>query len=330
MIDDERGMSAGIRAHLQGLLRSSGLPETEESLKEMTRAWVEKKDMFEAQVRALDMQMLEEFGADDLRGALLLTWSGSLISFGPAGGGRAGLNPRSTAGLNPRPTAAPNPRSTAARRIEYASIELRTDVPHLAVAENGELESGLAVGQPAKLRAGPVASTSALLRIAACDPAVPAGEQDKRIREATIFLTNGFVRINRTVTGPGRDFPEQLTMKSIVTYLARKNDLSQKQTRQLIDDYHTMLESGLLLGLRVPLGKMGRLSLRTKPARKARVGINPATGQCDNPQSPAGRAGAPHGLQPSAERQGPAVFPAGHRRQSVEIASRRPFGALAR
>ena len=67
-------------------------------------------------------------------------------------------------------------------------------------------------------------------------------------------------------------------MKSIVTYLARKNELSQKQTRQLIDDYLTMLESGMLLGLRVPLGKMGRLSLRKRAARRARVGINPATG----------------------------------------------------
>ena len=68
-------------------------------------------------------------------------------------------------------------------------------------------------------------------------------------------------------------------MKSIVTYLARKNELSQKMTRQLLDDYLVMLESGLLLGLRVPLGKMGRLKLRTRAARKARLGINPATGE---------------------------------------------------
>jgi len=263
MTENERGLSTAIRAHLQGLLRSSGLPETEESLEEMTRVWFEKKDMFEGQARALDMQTLERFAADDPRGALLLTWSGSLLSIGPSVGGRGGMNPR----------------STAARRTEYSSIELRTDVPHLALSENGELESDLRIGQPAVLRTGPVSSTSALLRIAACDPAVPAEEQEKRIREATIFLTNGFVRINRTVTRPGRDFPEQLTMKSIVTYLARKNELTQKQTRQLIDDYHTMLESGLLLGLRVPLGKIGRLSLRRKPARRARVGINPATGE---------------------------------------------------
>lgn len=254
MTENARGLNTAIRAHLQGLIRSSGLPETEESLDEMARVWFEKKDMFEGQIKALDMRELDRFSADDPRGALLLTWSGSLLSLGASGGDRAG------------------------RRTEYASIELRTDVPHLAMSEQGELESDLTLGEAAKLRAGPVASTSALLKIAACDPAVPAEEQEKRIREATIFLTNGFVRINRTVTRPGRDFPDQLTMKSIVTYLARKNELSQKQTRQLIDDYLMMLESGLLLGLRVPLGKMGRLSLRKRPARKARVGINPATG----------------------------------------------------
>lgn len=255
MTENERVPSTAIRTHLQGLLRSSGLPDTEQMLAEMTRVWFAKKDMFEAQVGALEMQTLDRFAADDARGALLLTWSGSLLSLGPRGAGRAG------------------------RRAEYASIELRTDVPHLAVSETGELESALVVGQPAALRGGPVASTSALLQIAACDPSVSAGEQEKRIREATIFLTNGFVRINRTVTRPGSDFPERLTMSSIVTYLARKNDLGRKQTRQLLDDYHDMLESGLLLGLRVPLGKMGRLSLRKRPARKARVGINPATGE---------------------------------------------------
>lgn len=254
MTENARGLSTAIKAHLEGLIRSSGLPETEESLDEMARVWFEKKDMFEGQVKALDMRELERFAADDPRGALILTWSGSLLSVGPSGGGREG------------------------RRTEYASIDLRTDVPHLAMSDRGAFEADLALGEAARLREGPVSSTSALLMIAACDPSVPAEEQEKRIREATIYLTNGFVRINRTVTRPGRDFPEQLTMKSIVTYLARKNELSQKRTRQLIDDYLTMLESGILLGLRVPLGKMGRLSLRRRPARKARVGINPATG----------------------------------------------------
>ncbi len=248
-------LTPAIRSHLDGLIRNSGLPETDESREEMARVWFEKKSMFEGQIRALDMQELERFSADDPRGALLLTWSGSLLSMGPRQAGTAG------------------------RMMEYSSIELRTDVPHLARAARGAVRPDLALGELAQLREGPIASTSALLKIAACNAAVPPEEQEKRIREATIFLTNGFVRINRSVTRQGHDFPEQMTMKSIVTYLARKNEMSQKVTRQLLEDYLMMLESGLLLGLRVPLGKMGRLMLRRRAARKARLGTNPATGK---------------------------------------------------
>ena len=248
-------LSPAIRSHLDGLIRSSGLPETEQSREEMARVWFEKKAMFEGQIKALDMRELDRLPVDDDRGALLLTWSGSLLSMGLRHAGTGG------------------------RAMEYASIELRTDVPHLAKSPRGTFDADLSLGEPARLHGGPIASTSALLKIAACDAAVPPEEQEKRIREATIFLTNGFVRINRSVTTLGRDFPDQMTMKSIVTYLARKNELSQKLTRQLLDDYHVMLESGLLLGLKVPLGKLGRLRLRMRAARKARLGINPATGE---------------------------------------------------
>jgi nucleoid DNA-binding protein len=248
-------LTPAIRAHLNGLIRTSGLPETQESLEQMARAWFQKKAMFEGQVKALNMRELERFSADDARGALLLTWSGSLLSAGPRKADAGG------------------------RAMEYASIDMRIDVPHLARSDRGDLEADIAPGEIARLRGGPIAHTSPLLSIVACDPSIAPEEQEKRIREATIFLTNGFIQINRTVVRPGRDFPEQLTMKSMVTYLARKNELSQKQTRQLLDDYLIMLESGLLLGLKVPIGKMGRLSLKRRAARRARLGINPATGE---------------------------------------------------
>ena len=94
MTENARVLNTAIRAHLQGLIRSSGLPETEDSLAEMARVWFEKKDMFEAQIKALDMRELERFSADDPRGALLLTWSGSLLSMGPARGRPRGKEDR--------------------------------------------------------------------------------------------------------------------------------------------------------------------------------------------------------------------------------------------
>ncbi|HTP59696.1 MAG TPA: HU family DNA-binding protein [Spirochaetia bacterium] len=250
---DDGGISKPIRAHLEALVRSSGLPDTEETFQRMSAAWLSKKSMFEGQARALDMEELSALPAGDARGVLLLTWSGSLVSLEPPGG--------------------------AGRRGEYASIEMRTDVPGLVLMEGVDFPHGLALDREAEFSAGPVRKTSALLKIAACRPELPTEEQARRIREATIYLTNGFVKINRTVTAPGTGFPELMNVKSMIAYLAEKNGLSKKRARQLIEDYHLLLQSGILLGQRVPLGKLGRLFLREQPARKARVGVNPSTGQ---------------------------------------------------
>jgi nucleoid DNA-binding protein len=240
-----------IRAHLAKLAGRSSLPETEESLEALARVWLEKKRMFEAQIRALDMLEAESLSREDPRGALLLTSSASLLGISP-----------------PWP---------AGRRLEYTAIELRTDVPHLLVVEAAALEANLAVGQEARFAAGAIRSTSPLLKIAVCDPSVSPEEQQKRLREAAIYLTNSFVRINRTVVAP--EGPEQFNRQSLVGYLAKKNGQSRKAVRQLLEDYHLLLEAGLLIGGRVRLGRIGTLYLRKLPPRKARVGVNPATGQ---------------------------------------------------
>jgi len=242
-----------IRSHLAGLARNSGLPGEDSTLELLARAWLEKKRMFEAQIRALDMREVESLPAGDGRGALLLTSSASLLGVGAA--------------------------QPAGRRLEYASIQLRTDVPHLLVEEAASLEEDLAVGREARFGGGSIHSTSPLLKIAVCDPGVSPEEQEKRLREAAIYLTGGFLRINRTVALPEAGAPEQFTAHYLVAYLARRNSLSRKAVRQLLEDYHLLLESGLLLSGRVRLGRIGTMRLRLLPARKARVGLNPATGQ---------------------------------------------------
>lgn len=253
MSEEIQGLSDKVRSHLKKITRSSGLADTEESFRRMAEVWLEKKRMFEGQISALDMVEVDFFAGDDPRGALLLSYSGSLISLGTLTG--------------------------AGRRVEYASISLRADVPDLAITESGGLAADVRLDGEAAFTSGKVRSTSSLLKIAVCAEDVSPEEQDKRIREATIFLTNGFVKINRTVLSPAGDIPDQFTSQAIVAYLARKNGLTQKQARQIITDYLTMIESGMLLGERVPLGKIGRLFLKKRAPRKARVVVNPATGK---------------------------------------------------
>ena len=71
---------------------------------------------------------------------------------------------------------------------------------------------------------------------------------------------------------------DPLSGPAIVAYLASRSGLPKARVRTLVNDYLSVLESGLLLGASVPIGDIGRLSVAKRPARKARAGITPATG----------------------------------------------------
>ncbi len=243
-----------IQSHLRAITESSGLPIGEESLRRITENWLEKRKLFADQIRLLDMLELELLEPNDPRGVILLTYSGSLISLGRL--------------------------TRSGRNLEYASIKLRSDVPRLVKEQQVELAEAIRVDAPARFSSSAIEKTSDILSVAACDPSLPLEEQESRLREATIFLTNGFSKLNRTLTLPGES--EQLdhfTTKTLVAYVARKNDLTQAQARQVIDDFLAMVEAGAIMGERVPVGRLGRLFLDHRPSQKARMGRNPATGE---------------------------------------------------
>ena len=68
-------------------------------------------------------------------------------------------------------------------------------------------------------------------------------------------------------------------MKTMVQYVAKKNDITQTLARQVIDDYLLTAEAGALFGERVPIGRIGKLHLGRRSAQKARMGRNPSTGE---------------------------------------------------
>jgi len=242
-----------IREHLKNLLQSTELPSTDKSLQLLLEAWAEKDRLFSAQVKALDFESLQSFEAEDPRGLLVLTISGSLISL--------------------------YPQVDEQRRLEYASIELRRDVPKILKGTGVSISHGLAVGEPLQLADSPLRKSSPVHKIAVCPDGINLDEQITRIREATIFLTNGFLKINKQSTTAEGTSIDHFNKQEIVSYIAQRNDLSQKEVNRVIDDYLAMVESGLLLGESVQLGRLGRLSVRIRPPQKARVGRNPSTGE---------------------------------------------------
>ncbi len=242
-----------IQRHLEELLKTSGLPVNDESLSKLASIWITKEFMFDSQVKALDMIETGSFSPDSPDGAVLYTYSGSLITLSPSTDG--------------------------SRTIEYYSIRLRQDVPGIVIIKDTNITQAVSPDSSAFFTKGPIQKTSAVFKIMTFDKDISPEEEDRRIRQATIFLTNAFVKINRTVILNDKQVPREFNTKFIARFLAAKNGITIKKTRSMLEDYQYMIETGILLGEKVRFGKLGTLTLRAREARKAHIGINPKTGQ---------------------------------------------------
>jgi nucleoid DNA-binding protein len=224
----------------------------EDAFEKLCSSWEKKERLFSEQIRLLDMEELKELDGQNPQAALLLTFSGSLVSLGYG----------------------------VERWLEYASITLRTDVPDIVHCDHTSLSSAAAYGKSAEFSEGPLKHTSALYKIVACKEGVPQTEQEKRVREATVFLTNSFIHLNRDLTLPLSDQDaDQFNKQNIIAYLAKKSGLTQDKIREVTEDYVSMMETGMLMGKTVSFGRLGRFSLSLKPSRKARIGRNPKSGE---------------------------------------------------
>ncbi len=74
-------------------------------------------------------------------------------------------------------------------------------------------------------------------------------------------------------------FPEKYTESQMIQYIAEKHELSKSKSKEILNDLFDVIANGVLKSERVPVGKLGKVYFSVKPARKAHVGRNPATGE---------------------------------------------------
>lgn len=161
-----------IREHIKGITRTSGLPDTEESVEKIAEAWLEKEKKFVEEIEAQKMEEVEILRKDESNGAVIMTYSGSLLNIGPVIENR--------------------------RKVSYASIELRQDVPHLLTTEGSVFTEDLAAGQRAVFENGPVQKTSPIFKIAVSSIKLPPEEESAKLEDVTLMLTKEFVDVNKT------------------------------------------------------------------------------------------------------------------------------------
>ena len=75
------------------------------------------------------------------------------------------------------------------------------------------------------------------------------------------------------------NMPQTFTVNSMANYLAEVKGISKKDAKEILDTIIDLIEAGVLQGNRVPLGKIGKVYAKVKPATKARKGRNPITGE---------------------------------------------------
>lgn len=162
-----------IQVHIKGITKSSGLSDDDESYEKIAQAWVDKKKIFEDQIAENGMIEIDTLPFDDEKGAVALTYSGSLVLIGPIIDGF--------------------------RKAGYNSIGIRKNVPDSMVKENSKLASDININSPIEFEVGPVKSTSSIFKIAICEGEIEVAEQEEKISEVTVILTDEFVDVNKAL-----------------------------------------------------------------------------------------------------------------------------------
>ncbi len=117
------------------------------------------------------MEEVETFDPLDKRAALLLTYSGSLLSL--------------------------HPLKTGDRSMDYTSIGLRKDVPESLHLPKGNLAETAEKGQPLSFQDSPLKQTSPLFAIMTCPGELELEDQKNLLDQASTVIIDSFVQLNK-------------------------------------------------------------------------------------------------------------------------------------
>jgi nucleoid DNA-binding protein len=241
-----------VKEHLVKLLQELQPDPPQELIDNAAKSWLEKMDIFTSQCQLLKMEETSLFKADNKNGFLALTYSGSLVALYPDQNGR---------------------------RMEYASLKLRIDIPGFVSSEAAALAKDLNQGSAIHLENSKIQHTSAVYKIMAFTDETDFSDQVNRLNEAMIYLTGNFIKLNRSTISITKTDLDQFDMKSIVRFIASRLDMTQNDTKSVIKEYLGLIEGALSIGENVRLGSLGSIKLVKKGPRKARVLNNLQTGK---------------------------------------------------
>ena len=167
-------VSEKVQNHLKQLSGTIQISDsTADPLEALAEGWLEKDQIFNSQIEENEMELSDSFSASEIRGALIMTYSGSLIKLGPL--------------------------DENGRETEYTSIGFRTDVPEFLQQSDAQLSENAESDKPVRFKNGPIEKSSPVYRIALVKEEMDSEEANELLTQVTHQLTEEFVEINKTL-----------------------------------------------------------------------------------------------------------------------------------
>ncbi|HSV97115.1 MAG TPA: HU family DNA-binding protein [Spirochaetota bacterium] len=90
---------------------------------------------------------------------------------------------------------------------------------------------------------------------------------------------NGSKTVKKDAIKAKVKYPEKYTAQAIVNYISEKHDIPRARAKEVVEDVFDVINAGVMKGERVPVGKIGKMYVKVRPATKSRMGRNPITGE---------------------------------------------------
>lgn len=162
-----------IKAHIKDLVAKADLPDNEESLELISNVWLEKERIFNEETSKMNMMEIDFFDKNEKKGAIVLTYSGSILTIGPL--------------------------VSNGRKVSYASIGLRKDVPEVAEKDSSILSSNIEIDDVIEFQVGPIKRSSSVYKIFVSRDELPPEKELKNITVVATEIIDDFVEVNKTL-----------------------------------------------------------------------------------------------------------------------------------
>ena len=167
-------VSEKVQNHLKQLSGTIQISDsTADPLESLAEGWLEKDQIFNSQIEENEMELSDSFSVSEIRGGLIMTYSGSLIKLGPL--------------------------DENGRETEYTSIGFRTDVPEFLQQSDARLSENAEFDKPVRFVSGPIEKSSPVYKIALVKEEMETEEANELLTQVSHQLTEEFLEINKTL-----------------------------------------------------------------------------------------------------------------------------------